>query len=166
VFTSIYGTPFCYSGWTAFKLVTAKLGRSVMVDAVSKYTRVFGRWAITLMNTAIGAMVMYWNSGFQNDLSALFLPTMIILIVTYCVATLFMEVFDIAVESVYLCFLVDEKVHSEPRFAGEDLKGIVATLPEQLPTKKDEVAGDEDAAHHMTESMELGRTTTDVATEV
>ena len=91
---------------------------------------------------------------------------MIILIVTYCVATLFMEVFDIAVESVYLCFLVDEKIHSEPRFAGEDLKGIVATLPEQLPTKKDEVAGDEDAAHHMTESMELGRTTTDVATEV
>ena len=29
VFTTIYGTPFCYSGWTAFKLVTAKLGRSV-----------------------------------------------------------------------------------------------------------------------------------------
>jgi len=164
VFTTIYGTPFCYSGWTAFKLVSAKLGRSVMVDAVSKWTRIFGRFAITMMNTAIGVMIMYWNSGYSAELSALMLPTFIIFVFSYCIAALFMDVFDIAVESIYLCFLVDEKVHSEPVFASPALKKVVSALPELPLKERDSVGGH--PVETNSEVQELGRSTTDVATDV
>lgn len=130
------------------------------MDAVSKYTRIFGRFAITTMNTTIGVAVMYWNNDYQEDLSGLMIPAFVIFVFTYCIATLFMEVFDVAVESIYLCYLVDEKVHGDqPKFASQELQEVVDSLPEQ-PIKDTHEVGSE------AEVQEMGRSTTDIATEV
>ena len=53
IFTAIYGTPFCLSSYTALKLLLSNLGRSVMIDAVSKYSEIFGRIVIALLNTGL-----------------------------------------------------------------------------------------------------------------
>lgn len=106
---------------------------------------------------------MYWNNGYQDDLSGLAIPAFIIFVFTYCIATLFMEVFDVAVESIYLCYLVDESVHNEPKFASKELQKVVDDLPEQPPQKTHVVAGSEPTD---AELQDMGQSTTDIATEV
>ena len=59
IFTTIYGTPFCYSSFTALKLLVHNVGRSVMIDAVSKYTELFGRVVIALLNTGIFIHILH-----------------------------------------------------------------------------------------------------------
>ena len=51
IFTTIYGTAYCYSSFTALKILVHNVGRTVMVEGVSRYTEIFGRIAVSCLNT-------------------------------------------------------------------------------------------------------------------
>ena len=59
IFTTIYGTAFCYSSFTALKILVHNIGRTVMVEGVSKYTEIFGRVAVASLNTGKLLIFLY-----------------------------------------------------------------------------------------------------------
>eukprot|EP00485_Elphidium_margaritaceum_P013143 CAMPEP_0202693860 /NCGR_PEP_ID=MMETSP1385-20130828/7876_1 /ASSEMBLY_ACC=CAM_ASM_000861 /TAXON_ID=933848 /ORGANISM="Elphidium margaritaceum" /LENGTH=668 /DNA_ID=CAMNT_0049349607 /DNA_START=44 /DNA_END=2050 /DNA_ORIENTATION=+ len=128
VFISIYGTPFCYSAYTAFKILVHSMGRTVMVEGVSKYTELFGRVSVAALNTGIAVLVLKYLPYYQDTVSSYLVPAVVIFTMTYMIAAVFMMVFEVGVESIFLCFLVDEQVHGEPKFANHSLKEIAGSL--------------------------------------
>merc|ERR1719373_901169 len=97
-----------------------------MVEGVSKYTELFGRVAIASLSTGFGVLVMKYNDYYSNNLSSFLFPAIVIFVMSYVVAALFMMVFEVAVETIFLCFLVDEEVHGEAKFANHGLTQMAA----------------------------------------
>merc|ERR1712013_522160 len=92
-----------------------------MIEGVSKYTEVFGRIAISSLNTGLAVLVMRYNAYFADNLSSFLMPAVVIFVLSWTVSALFMMVFEVAVETIFLCFLVDEEVHGEAKFANHGL---------------------------------------------
>ena len=126
IFISIYGTPFCYSSYCALQLVLENLGKTFAMTGISRYTEQFGRFVISLLNTAIGLLIMKYNIYYINNLESYLFPCIIIFIISYIISALFMMVFDVAVQTIFLCFLVDEQVNNGiPKFATDGIKNII-----------------------------------------
>jgi len=126
VFTTIYGTNFCYSGLTALKLLWVNIGRAAMVQGISKYMEIFGRIGISALTTGLCLFVLYVNPYYKSHISSFIFPCVVIFILSYMIAALFMMVFEVAVDTIFLCFLVDEEVNGQPKFAHAELHSMVA----------------------------------------
>ena len=72
------------------------------------------------------ALVLHYMDDF-DDITSPFLPLVIIFIISFGVAQLFMTVYDTAIDTVFLCFLIDEKHNksSGQMLADPELREIV-----------------------------------------
>ena len=90
IFTAIYGTPFCNSCGTAFRMLFNNLARVAAITAISKYLEFLGKIAITILTTGICIFVMEQYPYYVNNLSSLSFPAVIIILLSYCIASIFM----------------------------------------------------------------------------
>ena len=44
---------------------------------------------------------------------------------SFAIATIFMSVFDVSVDTLLMCFLIDESVNLKPQYAHPDLAGLL-----------------------------------------
>ena len=121
IFCSIYGTNFCYSSYQAIKLIWSNIGRTAMVEGISKYMEIIGRFGIAMLTTGIAIVVFREYEYYDEHLSSFIYPAIPVFIISYLIASLFMMVFEVAVDTLFLCFLVDEIVNSPPKFAADAL---------------------------------------------
>merc|ERR1712087_1069326 len=77
--------------------------------------------AISSLSTAFAVLIMKYNDYYSNNLSSYLFPAIVVFVMSYVIAALFMMVFEVAVETIFLCFLVDEEVHGEAKFANHGL---------------------------------------------
>merc|ERR1712113_1146813 len=75
----------------------------------------------------IGLLVMKYYGYCADNLESYLFPAVVIFVITYMISALFMMVFDTAVQSIFLCFLVDESVNGEPKFATDEMKELVGS---------------------------------------
>jgi len=128
IFCSIYGTAFCYSSFHAMSILLKNIGKAMIIEAVSKYTEIFGRIAIALLNTGIFVVIMTYLPYYADNLSSVMFPSIIIFILSIIIASHFMQVFEVGVDTIFLCYLIDESVHGKPRFASKKLQLIGQSL--------------------------------------
>ena len=83
-------------------------------------------------------MVMKYTPYYDNNLSSYFLPSVIIFVISYIIGALFMMVFEVAVESIFLCYLVDEQVHDgNAKFANHELTQMSSFIPKNDDDRED-----------------------------
>ena len=87
---------------------------------------IFGRLAIACLTTGICLLVMDKYPYYVDNLSSIVFPSIVIFILSYIIGSLFMMVFEVGVDTIFLCFLVDEKVHGQPKFASPKLLDMTA----------------------------------------
>jgi len=123
IFTTIYGTNFCYSSIIAIKLVWNNAMRAVLVEGISHYMELFGRLTIASLTTGICLAVFSEASYYRDNLSSVLFPGLVVFIVSYTIGSLFMLVYEVAVDTIFLCYLVDEETHhpDPPKFAHDEL---------------------------------------------
>ena len=89
-----------------------------MVSAVATASEILGKFTITLGLTAISVICMTYMEYYKKNLSSYLFPAIVILIIIYVITSIFMSVFEVGVETIYLSYLIDEKVHNgTPIFA-------------------------------------------------
>eukprot|EP01083_Nonionella_stella_P027579 75984_1 len=126
IFTAIYGTPFCHSCGTAFKMYFSNLARVAAVTVISKYLEFLGKIAITILTAGICILVMEQYEYFEERLSSLFFPALVVIVISFGVASIFMVVFEVAIDAIFLCFLIDEHCHmSGSEYATDGIKKVV-----------------------------------------
>jgi len=127
VWQSIYGDSFCESAMASFKLMWDNLARVAMMHLVAGLVINIGKITIFLTSTALAGLIMVYIEPYKSDMSSIIFPIVTIAIMTYTVGWLFMVVYETAVDTVFLCFLVDEQNNKESgtMMADEGLLNLV-----------------------------------------
>eukprot|EP01083_Nonionella_stella_P053656 141843_1 len=136
IFTTVYGTAYCYSSFQALKILTHNIGRAMIVEGVSHYTELFGRIAIASLNCGVAVGIMFYLPFYQAHVSSVIFPATIIFVISYMIASFFMLVLSVAVDTLFLCFLIDETVHDQPRFASHKMRQMTSVAHEEYQRMK------------------------------
>jgi hypothetical protein len=126
VFTSIFGTPFCSSAIMAFDMIMKNLVNVAALAVVSDYIEIIGKISISCFSTGavIFAIDMYYEN---NEISSYMIIGLALLAITYLVAIVFMHLFDVAIETLFLCYVIDlEATGGKPKYATQAFQDMVA----------------------------------------
>merc|ERR1711972_1304463 len=95
--------------------------------------------AIASLNTGFACLLMYYVPYYQKNVSSFVFPAVIIFTISWMVASFFMMVLQVAVDAVFLCFLIDETVHQgSPKFASHKLQSMAATAQNSYVRMEDD----------------------------
>lgn len=124
--TAIAGTPFCRSAANVFSLIANNMMRIGAILVTSQGALFIGKIFVTVLAT--GTSYIFINDYFTADLYEPVGPTILIAIISWMTATMFMDVLDMAISTIFQCFIADETSNGGvPAFAGDELKGFVDT---------------------------------------
>ncbi|CAB4037806.1 choline transporter 4 [Paramuricea clavata] len=122
---AIYGKNFCVSAKNAFFLLMRNVVRVVVLDKVTDFLLFIGKVTITLA-MAVGSF--YWFERDKN-LNYFLAPVIIITVATYVIATAFFSVYEMAIDTLFLCFLEDlernDGSEEKPYYMSKKLKKIL-----------------------------------------
>lgn len=133
---AVYGKNFCTSAKNAFFLLMRNILRVAVLDKVTDFLLFIGKLTITI--GAGIASFQFFKS--ENNLNYYQAPVIIIVIGAWFVATAFFGVYEMAINTVFLCFLEDSERHDgspeKPYYMSKKLKKILG--------KKNKVKEDEE----------------------
>lgn len=125
VYTAIFGYPLWTAGMKATGMMAQNLARAAAVGVIGKYSIFIGKLFVTFGTgfAAIGFFDRFPEYSGENEI----LTLTVSMIVAYIVSLACFNVFDVAVDTVFLCFIYDEsmvKMHGQMYASGE-LKALI-----------------------------------------
>lgn len=133
VYCAIYGKNFCVSAKNAFSLIMRNIVRVVVLDKVTDFLLFIGKMVVV---GAVGVASFFIFSGevpgigkYLPNMNYYLTPVIIITIGTFFIASAFFDVYAMAVDTLFLCFLEDcernDGSAEKPYFMSKDLMRIL-----------------------------------------
>jgi hypothetical protein len=112
----------------------------MVVDKVSDFLFFLAKIAITVSTTMIGAAMLQNPIGSEGTSTAgrfWAVPLALIALFSYVIASVFTSVFDMAVQTIFLCFCEDSERNdgssAKPYYMDDDLKKFVNKSQKEAP---------------------------------
>merc|ERR1711892_1221750 len=136
ILTAIYGSNFCKSAKEAFSLILRNMVRVAVLDKVTDFLLFLGKVVVT---STVALCSFWYFSGSLSEqvpldlaepkLNYYFVPVIVITIGAYFIASCFFSVYAMAVDTIFLCALVDMEKNDgskeKPYFMSTKLMGIL-----------------------------------------
>ncbi|XP_050359441.1 choline transporter-like 2 isoform X3 [Nymphalis io] len=133
IMCAVHGKNFCRSANEAFSLLMRNIVRVVVLDKVADFIFFLSK---LLMSIGVGFAVYYlleWNYVYEvtkgERLHYNYVPAIILSIATYLICTIFFNVYSMAVDTLFLCFLEDcernDGSPEKPYFMSKNLMKIL-----------------------------------------
>jgi len=128
--TAVYGKNFCWSAKEAFFLLMRNVATVWILDKVTDFLLFIGKLVI-VGGVAVSSYYVFSGQVDEGvpDLNYYFVPVIIVTICTYFIADVFFDVYEMAVDTLFLCFLEDLERNDgsmeKPYFMSKDLKRIM-----------------------------------------
>lgn len=124
IFCQIYAKPFLSAGLSAFTTQVKHLGTSILMIMVSTYITKIGIVCITAFTAGVALMICQFHPALK-ELSSYVLVCVVCAMIGFVVAQIFMSIYQSAIDTIYLCFLVDMDHHNDvPQHASQSFTGI------------------------------------------
>lgn len=138
IMVAIYGRNFCKSAFDALKLIASNPLRALVLDSVTTFILFLGSLLITV---GMGVLGFYffnkefyvdpaWAKYFAPTLHYYWLPLVIVIIGSLVISQTFLYVFEMAVDTVFLCAMKDLSIHDgspqKPYFMSKKLLRILS----------------------------------------
>jgi len=116
ILTAAQGSNFCKSAKQAFGLIFRNMVRVAVLDKVTDFLLFLGKLVVTAAVALLS--FLYFSGGINTaaptpirspDLNYYFVPVFFLAFVTYLIAACFFSVYAMAVDTLFLCFLVDSE---------------------------------------------------------
>jgi choline transporter-like protein 2/4/5 len=111
IMCAVKSTNFCSSAKSAFNLLMRNLFRVVVLDSVVDFLLFLGKIVIVLLTGAVSYLAFAGHMPDIKDqipsLNYIYTPVVFIVIGSYCIASSFFGVYNMAVDTLFLCFLED-----------------------------------------------------------
>ncbi|CAK1599547.1 unnamed protein product [Parnassius mnemosyne] len=111
IMCAVHGKNFCTSARDAFSLLMRNIMRVIVLDKVTDFIFFLSKLLISI---GVGFAVYYllqWNYVYEvtqgERLHYSYIPAIILSIATYLICTIFFNVYSMAVDTLFLCFLED-----------------------------------------------------------
>mmetsp|Transcript_1145 Transcript_1145/g.1484 ORF Transcript_1145/g.1484 Transcript_1145/m.1484 type:complete len:788 (-) Transcript_1145:543-2906(-) len=131
--TAIFSYNFCTAAKHAFFLITRNIARVAAVGLLSEIIIFIGKLFIACFATFLTYCAI--TSALSDYLYSVVSPTIVTFCVTYVVASIFMTVFHMGIDTIFQCFCVDEEMFKEEPFASSTLQDYIANLPSHKDEK-------------------------------
>ncbi|TPX35404.1 hypothetical protein SeMB42_g07177 [Synchytrium endobioticum] len=136
---AVYGRSFFTSAARAFGLVTRNCLRLVAVNFVADFVIIMGRLVITVGMGFLAFALITWRES-DLQLHFMFIPAVLVAFEAFLISSVFLNVYHIAVDTIFLCFCEDVERHDgsadRPYYMSEQLQHIT-----NLKNQKDGQAG-------------------------
>ena len=132
---AIEGYSYCGAAREALSLIGSNILRYVAINTVGDFILFLGKLCVTLGSAFICFMLLedekLLSGEDENELSSPLFPVIFVLIVAYAIASVFFAVVEIAVDTIFLSFCIDCKLHGgEPVNAPPLLHDLVSHADE------------------------------------
>lgn len=106
---AVHGEPFCKSAKTAFQLLLRNAFRLLAIDSVTSFVLFLGRiFVASLCGCGSYYWFQYWYTVYEPvQLNYSSASVVVIMIIGYTVSSIFLFVFDMTVDTIFLCFCED-----------------------------------------------------------
>jgi len=119
--TAIFGTAFCSSAREAFFLILRNAKRVASISFVSSIVLSVGKLFITLLTAGISYMVI--DSQIGSEIHSAGGPTALIVVISYFVGDMFMDIYEMSIATILQCFIADEEMFDAHEcYADEELR--------------------------------------------
>jgi len=125
IMISIYGYSFCTGARRGFTLVAGNLLRVTALNCVSGFVIFLGKLFVSILTALIAFAVLRHNF---DDIGDYVIPTIAIAILAYAIAVAFFGVFDMAIDTLLLCFCEDCERNNgadRPYYMSDNLKSHI-----------------------------------------
>ncbi|CAI2724040.1 unnamed protein product [Schistosoma spindalis] len=152
IMIAIYGQSFCSASRSALSLLARNVVRLFVVDKVTDFILFIGKLVVV---SIVGGMAYVYLEGllfkgneflsdvFNSNLHYAFVPLGIIILASYLVASLFSSVFEMGVDTIFLCFLEDLEKNDgsaeRPYYMSKNLMDILGKRNAQLSQVKQDI---------------------------
>jgi len=159
VWTAIYGSSFIPAACHSFILIFKNLFRVAAINIVSITLLTIGKVTISLTVMGLFGYGFYAIDYLRQYVSNPILPSLLIFVLSYVVASIFMLIFEAVIDTIFFCFLVDCKNPKGKMLASPGLQKLVGkyskkskkkharlekTKKERLEVETDEESSDDD----------------------
>lgn len=120
--TAIYGYSFCKAARCGFFLIARNILRVTAVKMVEEFVLLLGRIIIPVGTTLLAYLYFYYS---EVQMEGVFLVLIFICVMAYFIASVFLEVVGMAIETILQCFIADEEMGGAP-FATPELLSCMA----------------------------------------
>lgn len=107
IWTAIYGQPFLPAACNAFALIFRNLLKIAAINIVSISLLTIGKVTVALVTMGLFGYGFYAIEYLKNYVESPIVPSVIIFILSYTVASLFLVIFESVIDTIFFCFLVD-----------------------------------------------------------
>ncbi|KAL4235863.1 hypothetical protein ACF0H5_004251 [Mactra antiquata] len=137
---AIYGYGFCEAAREAFQVIIKNALRLAAINSVGDFVLFLGKVATIAIVTVVG---IEWIS-LRKSINYVWLPVSIVGIFTYFISSCFMSVYEMTIDTLFICFCEDSIINdgeNRPYFMSTGLRECMsANLKKKRPTsgqKKD-----------------------------
>ncbi|XP_022907847.2 choline transporter-like protein 1 [Onthophagus taurus] len=121
---AMYGQNFYNSGKRAFQILTANSLRVAVINSVGDFVLFLGKVLVVLATVFIGIEIFERKEGVQH----IWVPLFVVAIFTYYIAHCFITVYEMAIDTIFLCFCEDCSQNdglSKPYYMSKGLMSFV-----------------------------------------
>ncbi|KAJ5072438.1 choline transporter-like (slc family 44) [Anaeramoeba ignava] len=135
IMIAVYGESFCKSTKRAFHLIARNIIRIMVLNVFGDLLLWIGKIIVTIISTMIAISIL----RSRKDISFYLIPALVCALLSYGIASAFMAVFEMAIDTIFLSFCEDSERHDgsspdkEP-YATEDLRKY---MNEHKPKEKE-----------------------------
>lgn len=132
--TAIYGYSFCWAAKQAFFLILRNIMRVFAVSMVGDFVLLLGKLFISVFTTFIAYLAL---SADSDNVNGFILPIIFVFLLAYFVASMFVEIFGMGIETILMCYIADEEMFEpEKRFAEGGLRSTMQITAQQAAASK------------------------------
>ncbi|XP_058466253.1 choline transporter-like 2 isoform X3 [Malaya genurostris] len=105
IMCAIHGKNFCSSAKDAFSLLARNVLRVIALDKVTGFLFLLSKLLLACGMAAV--TYTFFDAGITKQLHYPFIPSILVFLGTYIIASVFFSVYSVAVDTLFLCFLED-----------------------------------------------------------
>jgi hypothetical protein len=128
VWIAIWGDNFVVAACSATGFLLSNILRTAAITVIGQYLLLLGKLSIAFATTGLAALLI---SGWKADeVNSFVMPCVVVFILSYMIASLFMIIFETTIDCVFICFLIDERQNK-----GKDTRMMAPKVLEDLVDK-------------------------------
>jgi len=100
IVTACKGNMFCTAAWDAFGFLLRHMGQHIVVQWISEFLMILGKLFVVAATVA----ACFFLAGTNSDISSPYILLICCALIAYLVVCLFLGVFDVAIDTILVCF--------------------------------------------------------------
>ncbi|XP_074034982.1 choline transporter-like protein 1 [Leptinotarsa decemlineata] len=128
---AMHGYSFCEAGKQAFKLLSSNVLRVAAINSVGDFVLFLGKVLVVIATVIVGIQILQFKDGLQH----MWVPIALSGLFAYFVAHCFMTVYEMAIDTIFICFCEDCEMNdgiSQPYFMSRGLMEFVENSKKAL----------------------------------